>query len=388
MENITLHVRDANLQRVCALDDFTKATLIPRYNDVGAWLVEGIPLASRAGQALVPGAGIVAMQGDTVLLSGPLLFPEITWDDNGYLLNASGSDDMVAVFGRLTFPDPAAYPNASGLWSVYSDDRGPDPAETVMKEYVDANAGPGALSARRWAGLTIAADTGLGSTVSFSARNWNLGELLSQLAIAGGGLRFNVVQVGGALEFDVTVPADLSATARFSPSLGNLAGLKYGKKMATTNWVLVGGGGDGVARVFVTTNNVASITEWGMVLEGFKDQRQTIVVDELLAAGEEELATNGDQTGIELQPLDTAAVSFGEDYTVGDQVTVMVDGVPVVEVVREARIELADDAQVVTPVVGTTGYVETGTDEARAVDLLFGRQRQNARRLSLLEVAH
>lgn len=388
MDTVTLHVRDADRQRVALIEDFASATIIPRFNQTGAWLIQGMPLSSRAAQALVPGAGIIAMLGDRVLLSGPLVFPEITWGPDGYLLNASGTDDLLAVFGRLMFPDPSAYPDAvTGKWSVYSDDRGPDPAETVMKEYVDANAGPGALSARRWAGLTIAADQGIGDDVSFSARNYVLGDALSQLAIAGGGLRFTVTQDDEDLVFDVTQPADRTATARFSPVLGNLDSLKYGRKMATTNWALVGGGGEGVDRVFVSTSNPISIAAWGMMVETFRDQRQTEVVTELLAAGQEELENNGDQTGLELVPLETEAVTFGDTYDVGDEVTVIVNGVAITDIVREARIEVADDVATVTPVVGTPGAVETGTDAERGMDLLFNRMRQQARRLSLLEVA-
>lgn len=389
MEPVVLHVRDASLNRVAQVEDFTSAQLALRFNDVGAWLIEGMPLSSVAAQALVPGAGIVATQGDRVLLSGPLLFPEITWDENGYVLNASGADDMLAVYGRLTFPDPSMYPDpVTGQWSVYSDDRGPDPAETVMKEYVEANAGPSALSPRQVTGLTIAPDTGLGDTVSFSARNEAMGGVLRQLATAGGGLRFTVVQESGGLVFDVAEVVDRSATARFSPTLGNLQHLRYGRKMASTNWVLVGGGGDGVARVFVTGTNADSIATWGMVLEGFRDQRQTSVVDELLAAAAEELAEKGDQDGIALEPIDTDALAFGTDYGLGDMVTVLVDGVPITEPIREARIEIKDDVATVFPIVGTPAQVETGTDEARAMDLLFARLRQQAQRLSLLEVAH
>lgn len=386
MDPITLWVRSPALQRVAPIEDYGRATLIPRFNDVGAWLIEGMPLASTAAQLLVPGAGIVAMQGDTALLSGPLLFPEITWDQRGYTLNASGSDDMLAVYGRLAFPDPTSYPDGAGQWSVYSDDRS-GPAETVMKEYVEANAGPTALTDRRWSGLAVAADQGLGDAVSYSARNIVLGELLEQLALAGGGLRFNVVQVGTALEFDVTEPTDRSATARFSPTLGNLRGLKYGRKAAATNWVLVGGGGDGVARVFYTLGNSASITQWGFRLESFRDQRQTSDTTELMQAAQEQLETQGDQDGIELQPIDTELLEFGTGYQVGDVVTVIVDGQPIADVVREARIELTEGGTIVTPVVGTPGQAETSTDEARALDLLFQRLRQTGRRLAGLEVA-
>lgn len=386
MLNVTLHVRNAALERVARIEDFSVASLVPRFNDLGSWMIQGIPLASEVGNALVPGAGIVALLGDQVLMSGPMLFPEITFGPTGYMLNASGCDDMIAAYSRVIYPDPTTYPDGSGQWSVYSDDRS-GPAETVMKEYVEANAGPSALSGRRYQGLIVAPDTALGDSVTYTARLTALGDAMNQLALSGGGLRYYVVQDEDDLVFHVAEPTDRTGTVKFNPTLGNVRTLRYGRKMGSTNSVLVGGGGDATARVFQIVQDSASQAQWGITLETFKDQRQTSDLTELQQAGAEELYNHSDQDGVEIEPIDTAALTFGTDYDLGDLVSVVINGLPITEAIREVRIDQTREGQRVIPVVGTPGVIETATSERRILDLLFQRQRQLARRLGVLEVA-
>lgn len=379
-----IRVRDANREQVCDLDDFASATFVQQFNDVGGWLIKGIPVGSRAATALVPGSGILAFRNGELIMSGPLLFPTINWSADGNTLDASGASDDLALWARLAYPDaPSLNLNAD-----YSDDRS-GAAETVMKQYVDVNLGPGANSTRQWGGLTIATDLVRGSAVSYTARLDVIGDVLTQLALAGGGLGFNVEQDEDTtdLVFDIYQPSDRSATARFSPALQNLLSYAYGRKAATTNFAIVGGGGDGTLRTFVTSADNTSIARWAMRLEGFVDQRQTTDLTELAQAGEEELEDHGDQVSLDIEPTDTAAVSYGTSYRLGDQVGVVIDGAVVVDVVRSIQFTLARDGERIRPIVGTPGAVEAGTSEAQALDVLLQRMEGMARRLSRLSTA-
>lgn len=382
-----LWVRDANRNLVAPVDEFASASFLLPFNDVGGWMVKGIPFGSQAAQALVPGAGLVAVRNGDVLTAGPLLFPTVRWSEKGYTLDVSGASDDLALWARLCYPDaPSLDLNAD-----YSDDRA-GVASTVMRAYVDVNAGPGADVTRRWPGLVLGADPLLGSAVSYTARLAVLGDVLVTLAQAGGDLGFRVVQDvdGTDLTFDVYQPADRSDTARFSPELGNVSAFDYSRKAPQVTRAVVGGKGEGTLRLFAEVADAAAEALWGMRLESFKDQRQTDVPDELEAAGAEELAGKGEQINLGLSPVDTAAVTFGpgpNGYGLGDLVSVFVSGEAIVERVRAVEVVLDATGEKITPTIGTPGAVEAGTSEANALDVLLARMMDMSRRLSRLAAA-
>lgn len=389
-----LHVRDRSGDRVCRVTDFTSAQLIPRFNAVGGWLIEGIPMASRAGQALVPGASIEAVRDGETILAGPLTWPTFAWSDAGYLLNASGVDWNLLLAGRLCYP---AAPSTD-LNAAYSDDRS-GVAETVMREYVDVNVG-GSAASERQGGVALAVDLLRGDPVAYSARLDVLLAVLQELATnaapTGIGLGFRISSVdpdvvGDPLEFQVYEPTDRTSTAQFSPTRRNVAAITYDRKMADVNHIVVAGGGEGVLRTFVELDASASQTTWGLRLEGFRDQRQTIVVDELVQAGQEELAQRGDQYALTVQPADTAALTYGDTptgYVLGDKVRVLLDGATVDELVREVTFQLGPDGgETITPVVGTPGAVQAGSTAEAALALVFSQQQALALQLGRLERA-
>lgn len=388
-----LHVRDASGDRVAALSDYRRATFIPRFNGVGAWLVEGIPFRSRAAQALVPGASIEALRDGHAIVAGPVVQPTAEWSNDGYTLKVSGLDWALLLAGRLAYP---AAPSTN-LNGGYSDDR-TGPAETVMYGYVDDNLGPSAAAIRQHsAGVGLAADNAQGNSVTFSARFDRLIDLLTRLGLpelaGGNGLGFRIVPVdpdvyGYALQFQVYAPTDRTSEVQFAPGRRNLNSYAYDRRLADTNYVVVGGSGDGVARTFVTAENAQSLITWGIRLEGFKDQRQTADNDELTQAAQEELAAKGDQLALTVEPVDTEAVAYGTDYSLGDLVTVIVDGLAITDVVREVQFDLdGRNGETITPLVGSHGAVPTHSTAERALDILLARQADLARRLGRLERA-
>lgn len=391
--NWQLHVRNADGDRVCAVTEFTKATFIQRFNAVGGWAIEGLPMVTRAAIALVPGAGIEAVREGDTILSGPMVQPTLTWDDAGYRLVASGVDDNLLLAGRLCYP---AAPSVN-LNAAYSDDRS-GVAETVLRAYVDANLGPSAAAVGRGQDVGLAVDGGHGGPVTYSARLDRLLDVLAQLAlpeVAGGaGLGFRIVAVdpdvyGYSRQFQVYVPTDRTTTARFSPQLGNLVSRTFDTTMARLNHVVVGGGGDGTLRVFSQADNVTSQATWGLRLEGFKDQRQTDDVAELAQAAQEELVTGGDQVSLTIEPVSTGALAYGSGWLLGDVVRVQLSdsGTVLDEVVREVRFTLDADGETIVPLVGTPGAVPAGSTAEAAVDVLLAQQAALARRLGRLERA-
>lgn len=366
---LTLYARDPALRRTGQVDDFRSLTLNLRFNRTSTWLLELD--GSSDPVALLPRTGglIVERDGET-LLSGPVVSIDRESAGDRTTVTIAGTDDSVWLERRLALPVPTGPPYTA---AEYDDKQAA--AETVLRWYVDRNLGPSAIAARRLPYLTLAADLARGSTVRGFGRFHPLLELLQPLALAGGDLGFRIVQVGAALEFQVYEPQDLTATAVFSRELGNLAGYAYRSAAPAADYVYVGGQGEGTAREF-TEGGTDQVDVYGRI-EQFRDRRDVndpAALPQILA---EALAELQPVTGLSLSPIDTAAVSFGTDYTLGDRVTVVVEGERIEDVVREVTLSYtAERGEQVTPLVASPGGA---SPQALA---LFARQERLDRRIN------
>jgi hypothetical protein len=340
-----LFARDASMRRVAELDDFQSAEVVARHNATGAFMVD---LPASAAPLFDFTAGIVFVRDGRTLLSGPVTGIRREWGDGVDKLVVSGPDDGVWLDRRLVLPVPSGppYPEAYDVRT--------GPAETVMRAYVDVNLGPAARPERRVPGLTLAPDGAQGRTVTGRGRFQTAQELLVRLALAGR-VGYRIVQEGNGLQFQVFTPADRTRTAIFSEGLGNLAGFTYDAQAAEANYVLAAGGGQGTSRTIRERGDSASIVRYGRI-EVFKDQRHTTEPAELDQAVEEELAERADRVGLSIAPVDTEGLRFGVDYDLGDRVTVVVDGTPVRDLLREVTFRLGADGETVTPTVGTPSH--------------------------------
>jgi hypothetical protein len=370
---LKIKARNSALRREGEIDDFLRFTMLLRFNRTSSWTLE-VDAQSPAAALLDITGGIIVERDGFVLLSGPVLSRRSINAGGRRTITYAGVDDTAALEVRLALPVPAGPPYTA---VEYDDKSGP--AETVLRHYVDRNLGPGATVERRLPYLTFPADLGRGTSVRGRGRFHMLLELLQPLALAGGDLGFRIVQVDNALEFQVYVPADRTRTAVFSEEFGNLAGHDYSQTRPVANYVYVGGQGEGTARAVVEGGDAASITTFGR-REQFRDRRDLDTTATLEQARTEALAETQAETALSISPIDTAAVSYGRDYRLGDRVTVVIEGEAVKDVVREVVLTLSlDRGEELTPVVGTPG--------ARAPrDLaLFAKQERQDRRLSKIE---
>lgn len=343
---------------------FTSLEVVLRHNKPASWVLSGVDPSSDAATTLAqPGAGIIVRRGEDVLVSGPVTRPERRWNTQEDAYDFAGVSDDIWLERRLVNPVPLGPPYTASAYDVRS-----GVAETVLRSYVGAHAGPGARDERRVFGLSLAADAGRGTTVVGRGRFQVLGDLMRQLAIAGGDLGFRIVQSGSGLQFQVYQPTDLSDSVVFSPGLGNLASYGYVSEAPGANHVIAAGSGEGTARTFVEGGDSGSIAKWGRV-ESFRDRRDTADLTELAQSRDEELAEKAETSGLSLSPLDTESIAFSRDYGLGDKVSVMVDGVRISDVLREVRVTYDENGETVTPVLETPGN-QTGPrvfDEVRAL---------------------
>jgi hypothetical protein len=399
-----IYIRDSNFRRIGEITDYTKLDLIPRFNAVGTFAID-LPTDSSAAKELIkPKYGIIVKKDGKTIFSGTVNSPKRSFSSSGDTMIFSGKDDNRFLAGRLAYPVP------SGDFSLFDYDVRTGNAETIMKQYVDYNCGLNALSERRI--LTIETDTGLGNRVTGRARYDILLDLLSSLALTGGGLGFRVVQVDDTLQFQVYQPSNKTRSAFFSPLLGNLSSFDYESTAPESNYVLVGGGGEGKARIIKQKGANVSIAKYGR-FESFVDQRDTTDTDELTQSMDEELTNKAEQNSFNFTPIDTPQLAFGRDYGLGDKVSIVLtqpnevvtketiysfisfyqtttqditsiqkyqEKLDVIQdIVREVKISITQDGESISPMVGTSD------SNNNAILGIFDKMKKLGKRLNKLE---
>lgn len=402
-----IYVRDQYLNRVAEVDDYQSLELIPRFNSPGAWVMELPTDCFAAKELLKIKAGIVVVRNGKTILSGPVTGRRRNWNKDGDRLTINGKDDLLHLFRNLAYPVPLGPPYTSNAYDVRT-----GAAETVMKQYVEANIGANARQERRISNLFVAANQGQGKNVTGRARFHNLGEMFASLALAGGDIGFRIVQVGKNLEFQVYQPTDKSKEVLFSPLLGNLQSFEYYTEDPEANYVIVGGGGEGTSRILLEKGDSISISNVSRI-ESFIDRRDTTDTTELQQAMDEELQQKAQKVGLSISPIDSDSFSFGRDYQLGDRVSVVLTQANEVvdeeeihyfiaayqtgsemttrvrtiqeklevisDVVREIKITVTPEGERITPVIGTP---ETITNPMIGI---FNRMKKMSKRVGNLE---
>lgn len=318
-----LFVRDPAGDDVGEVKRYAHADMVLRDQDVSSWSIAGIP-NSRLIRLADPGSSLVVERDGEELIAGPLDLDEREWGDGYDDLILSGYDDDIHLWDRLVFPSAkltnAGLSFANAAYHVVPPS-GLLPAETVMKEFVLCNAvtgGAWTAGGRGVPGLTLAPDLGRGEGVVGRGRFQVLGELLVELALAGGDLGFGVKNN----EFDVYEHRDVSEEVVFSKELKNLYGYRLKRQAPTGMFMLVGGGGEETARVFAYGGDADAAELWGRRIEVFRDRRDTTEIAELQQTIAEEAFAAGEIFEVELRPRDTNRAQFLTGYRLGDTVTV------------------------------------------------------------------
>ncbi len=199
-------------------------------------------------------------------------------------------------------------------------------AETVLKAYVNEQAGPGA-GARAISGLSIEANGATGNNVHLKKHYKNLLAICKQIALVGGG-DFDVVGTGeGTFEvrwYDGGMGTDRSATISFNLQEGNLEQPSLTTtRLEEINAVLVGGPGEGTARLTTWRTDASLIDDspWNRV-EEFTDANENADLDDLYTAGDAVLAEKAPITKLEFSVLQQGSKLYRRDYFMGDLVTV------------------------------------------------------------------
>lgn len=263
--------------------------------------------------------------------------------------------DLTRLWGRDVYPDPA---NTWAAQTLDYDVRS-GAAETVALAFINANAGPGAVAARRVTGLTVPASSGRGPTIKVTGRFDSLGQLLADIGTAAA-LRFTVVQSGTSLAVNVATCPDLTATAKYGSSTaggpGVLAeGAKVSVRRPDLTAALVAGGGTGAARVLRERTDSSAQTLWGRRIEQVVDQRQTSDLGELDKAGDDELAKGSQPVQIKASIEDAEGLRLGTDVPIGALVTINLRRRVIQDRLQQVTTTISNTAN--TPTVSVVGVV-------------------------------
>jgi len=384
VSDLLVEVRDANYNRVGQITSqyLVGFTCVLRYNAISTWSLS-IPSDHPLQSALTtPGAGIIVTLLGNVLFSGPVTWIQTiqTIDIPEGVTQVTGLDDSVLLRDRLAYPTPTT---ADVTLQTTAYDVRSGACETVMKAYVNANMGASAPAARKIAVLDTELDYARGSSVKGSARFDVLYELLQSLANASTtALGFDIVQSGTRLKFQCYAPVDRSKTVRLDIYNNRVTETTYSLAQPKTTRAIVGGQGDAAARAFIERTSTASLaaeTAWGRRIETFVDSRDSADSTALATAGDSLLGTDGKaQITANVKPTDYSTMLFGQDWYLGDTVTVVVGSYELAAVVTEMGISVEEDG---VRMYGTVGEPKTNTYERQ----ILAVQQQLQSRLNNLE---
>lgn len=372
----TLEVRDVNLVRQGAIadKDIIELTTTPVVNAVGGWsltIASSHPLAAVLRQ---PGSGIILTTPYDVF-SGPTLAPESnrSLENRAGTMTFTGVDDNQVLWDKLAYPQPS---NSDTINQSSDYDTRSGAAEAVMHAYVNANIGPSASTARKVAALSMGSSSDRGSTIKKQARFDVLGELLAGIASADG-LRFRVVQRGSGLVFETDAIRDLTKTVRLDVDNNTLTGHKVAVQAPTATHAIVGAATVSLDRVFATVtteDSLAASAAWGRRIERFVDQSYTLDTDAFTQSARELLATEGITTTVAqgIPPVNSA-VLFGRDWTIGDRVSIVVDGQELASVVSGSVTKIDTDGVVVGAVLGDATGFNAQAKTARTTEQVAAR---------------
>lgn len=208
-------------------------------------------------------------------------------------------------------------------------------AETVAKQYVNENIGPGAAASRQLSGLTIQTDGGSGNTWEGDRAWCNLLEVCQDIAYAGGG-DFQVVGTGPAT-FEFRWNAGQLGVDR---TMGNAAGvdpivfsLQRGNMLSPAlaldylqefNTCYVLGPGDGLTRTVVAVSNATSVnySPWNLI-EVARQATGETTAQGLAIAGAEALKEGLAEQSATFEAVQTYYSAYGVHYNLGDIITAL-----------------------------------------------------------------
>jgi hypothetical protein len=384
---------------------FEKIDVTLSYNEVGAVVIDLPPddrnwelIVDDVNGDLVPFGLVLNWNGVfevPLLIEGWAFKRTLTEGRITETITLTGADFLAVIANRIAYKDPTTYWFSQVAGSVTY---GPDAAETIIKTIVGANVVTAGDTDRRVPLLTIAPDLGRGSDVLYKVatpqpdvttgtENPTVAQSLMEMVRAVDEQSPMGVQItlgDGELVFDCYQPRDMSQSAVFSPTLGNLPEATLTVASPTANAILTQSKVTGSN--FTQTTGAGATNAWRRV-EQFSDQSSTDTAADVTTAANQAVAAGAGKISIAVTVVDLPRLRFGDDatdvqgYRVGDIVTLDIrDGVTYSDIV--SKVQLVADAsgdtytETVTPTIGTASDATDQTMPAKLAAELRSLERR------------
>lgn len=293
----------------------------------------------RAADLLAPGARVLVYRNDEYQLGGWVQITEGAFTVAGQL-TFSVRDDFQILHDWLGWPKPAAA--LTGQDVQYRTITGP--AETVVKTVARENA------VRLGYPLFVEPDQGRGARITCTFRFHPLYDRLFP-AVDLAGIGVTVRQNGAGLVLGCYTQR--TYTHELSPGDATVAGGKYSLAGPTATRVVVGGQGEGTLRTFKGFPDLARESQWGRIIEVFRDARDSEQGDVYAQRAAESLAEGAPMSALSLELSETKHFKYGgAGLQRGDKVAAVVNGIKITDTLREVALNFGADGDEATPIIG------------------------------------
>lgn len=389
-----IHPRDADLGRTLdPLSRWTSLELVERYGPPDTWVLTG-PAQELA--VFTPGMGCVLDRDGQQVTSGQVrhIQRHAEYDDAGRLqdtITLGFIADTRELWSRLCYPDPSHTVTSTPSTFTASHDTRTAARETLILGYTASNLGPLApVADRRLTTLVLPADLARGGTTTRRLRMNVLGDVVAELAEAGG-LRVRIAhdELAGVPRLLLVVDAtsDVSqgvvfGTADAARATGYVTSWGYAMEDPEVSDAIAFSAGELTARQATRLSDAGAVALWARRREVLVDQRQTDDPDEITDALTERLAEGATPTSVEFTVAPGSDIQHRADFNVGDRVGVELPGLPLEvsdNTVREVATTVAwGEPERLSVVVGTGGAQSASTQSA-------ARLNRALRRIAMIE---
>lgn len=308
----------------------------------------------RAGDIVAEGARVVITNADGHVSSGNVHSVGGEGPAKKAKLTFTVHDDFRILHDVLGWVEPTLPIANQGDNKAY-DRRGPLPAETLLKQYVTANA-----INRLGLPLTCAPDQGRGANISAALRFHPLYDRIFPSVDGGAGLEtagigVTIKQVGAGLVLDVYSTGTVAKV--LTEKSGVIDSWRWSREAPTATRAVLAGQGQAELRVFRNYVDTAREAAWGPAyrIERVGDARDEPDPAVLVTRGQKILADGDRKTGLSVELAETASFRYGKIVKVGDLVRLdLLSGQQIGPLVLEEALLswTRDEGYKVTPKIG------------------------------------
>jgi hypothetical protein len=292
-------------------------TGVQRVNEAGQWRVDMV--AGELAEELIPDVKtVLVVDGSTVRYAGYVA--RLGAAGGGAMLAQSGDQRRIVFEGRdvwellarrVVLPDPATGDFTTDAYDVRT-----GLASTVAAEFIDANLGSAALTARQIAGVSVF-DPQAGLSGTWSGRLQPLDRFIGEICETGTIVCLAGLNAAFEPRFTLRAPIDRSNTVVFS-DIGDLSESSKGWIPPSASLVIAAGQGEGTTRDFAVAGTGAGLERVELVTE----QTNATTTAQLGLIAEAIRRDEGAQFVIEGAISDEAARQYPAEvaYQLGDTV--------------------------------------------------------------------